>query len=196
MEQVKLGNHEDIPVYPQKWAYLTNRSTKTIVKVISSTEDLTIQKDLGATIFEWAGSSAYQLLVAMIPSVAKRMPEYEFHGFNSREAWEAGDYEEENDPSPTVPEVIDAFNVAMRVNRFDLAGVLKNLIDPKELKGPITKRLVEAISKDSPNSQQQNGESDPTTSLTTPPTSTENGESPSNGSNSSPESTPNGENES
>jgi hypothetical protein len=140
---------------------------------------LNLQVQLGGSILEWAGSSAYELLVALIPTVGKRMPEYEFFGFPSKEAYDNGNYDEEADDSPTIPEIANAFEVAIRVNKFDLLSVIKNIIDPKELRSPISKRIAEAISRGSQNSQQQNGTSPLMSSMTSPPTSTENGVSPS-----------------
>lgn len=183
METISLGKHEEIPVYPQKWAYLLNRTSKTVNKIIDSTGTLDLEVSLGGTIGGWVGTSSYELLVALIPVIGKRMPEYEFAGYSSKEAYEQGNYVEEEDNSPTIPEIVEAFTVAIRVNRFDLISILKNIIDPKKLRGPITERLAEAISRGSQSSQQQNGQSPLTPSSTNPQTSQENGDTPSQESN-------------
>lgn len=195
MDQIKLGNHEEIPVYAQRWAYLANRTSKEVMDILSQAEVVGAEGELSFSMVDWAGSSTYGLLNSLVPTVGKRMPEYEWHGYISKEAWDNQEYDPDNDPSPTIPEIIEAFNVAIRVNRFDLVSVLKNIIDPKELRGPITKRIASAISRGSLNSQQANGESELTNSSQMPPTSGENGESPSPDSTSSSESTSEDESE-
>lgn len=189
MDTISLGKHEEIPVYPQKWAYLLNRTSKTINKIIDSSGTLDLETSLGGSVGGWVGTASYDLLVAVIPTVGKRMPEYEFAGYSSQEAYEKRDYVEEEDNSPTIPEIVNAFSVAVRVNRFDLLSILKNIIDPKKLRGPITERLAGAISKGSQSSQQQNGQSPSTPSSMNPPTSQENGDLPFQESNSSSSST-------
>lgn len=183
-DKVTLGDHE-IEVYPQRHAYITNKVTKVLTKVMEQGGDIAEAGDLAA----FLGDSAYAMLTAMLPAYGKRCPEYEFKGFVSKEAMDAGDYDEDNDKSPTFPEQIAAFEVIARVNRFDILKVVKNVIDPKAVKAVISLKVAQwmesggSLTELSP----MGGSAASTSSSTTDPTSTESTGSPGNESTSSHE---------
>jgi hypothetical protein len=85
---------------------------------------------------------------------------------------DAGDYDEEADRSPTLPEIRTAFEVASKVNAFDVLKHIWGVFDPSLLRGIVNEQVAEAISQTSPSSPSVNGTSASTSSGTTPPTST------------------------
>lgn len=167
--EVTLGEHT-VPVYAQRHAYLQNRLGRFIDHLLDEGLD-----DAGS-ILDVVQQSAYELLCVLIPNLEKRVPEYEFKGYASREAYEAGDYDEETDRSPTVPEIRGAFAVAARVNAFDALRAVWQLVDPQLLRGVVTAQLAQAISPTSPTSPSANGTSASTSSGMTDPTSTPSGD--------------------
>jgi hypothetical protein len=167
--EITLGDHT-LPVYAQRHAYLANRLGRFIDELVQRSQDLDANGIVGAL-----QESSYELLCALVPNMEKRIPEYEYRGFSSREAMEAGDYDEQLDKSPTLPEIRAAFTIASKVNAFDVLTHLKGIIDPSLLRGVVNAQIAEAISQNSPSSLSENGASDLTTSGTTPPASTVNG---------------------
>jgi hypothetical protein len=165
--EVTLGEHT-VPVYAQRHAYLANR----LGKFVDSLSERTDRFGDADNFFVVLQDFSYELLCMVIPTLAKRMPEYEFRGFSSREAMEAGDYDEQADKSPTVPEIKQAFAVAARVNGFDALGQLRGLVDPKLARAWVTAQLADLASQTSQTSPSANGASVSTSSGTTPPTST------------------------
>ena len=166
--EVTLGDHT-LPVYAQRHAYLANRLGRFIDSLLEGMQEID-----AAGLLNTLQEQSYELLCVLIPNLEKRCPEYEFRGFSSREALEAGDYDEHADKSPTLPEIREAFTVAARVNAFDVLAHLKGIIDPSLLRGVVNAQLAEAISG-SPslqNSRSANGTSDSTSSGTTPPATT------------------------
>jgi hypothetical protein len=164
--EVTLGEHT-IPVYAQRHAYLSNRLGRFLDGFLERVGDLE-PRDLVAAL----QSNSYELLSVLLPNLEKRVPEYEFRGYGSREAMDADDYDENLDKSPTVPEIRAAFEVASRVNGFDVLSHLWKVIDPSLLRGVINAQIAEAVSQTSPTSPSENGTSDLTSSGMTPPTST------------------------
>jgi hypothetical protein len=171
--QITLGRHE-LPVYPQRHAYLTNRLASQLDALGAAGENLS---DLAGAV-EWLGQGTYGVLEAVIPNLGKRIPEWEFAGYGSQEAFDRGEYEEREDNSPTFPEILNAFEVAKEVNRFDVFAVLWRWVDPKVVKQRLNLFVATAgLSTSSPSSPGTNGESSPSDSGTTAPTS-ESSESP------------------
>lgn len=164
---VKLGEAE-VPVYPQRHAYLTNK----LGKWFSAFAEGATKE--GTETIAFFGDQAYDVLCVLIPAYGKRVSRHEFAGYGSAEAMEAGDYREEDDKSPSVPELVDAFETAKEVNRFDVFGAIFKIVDPQMLRSLVNQQVAERILKSSQSSLPQNGESDQTSSGTTPPTSTEN----------------------
>ena len=166
--EVTLGEHT-IPVYAQRHAYLINRFGRFIRELQDSAGDID-----GDELLAYAQGRSYELLCALMPNLEKRLPEYEFRGYASREAMDAGEYDEQADRSPTLPEIRHALTQASTVNGFDVFVHLRSLIDPKLVRGWLSAQVAEAILQTSPSSPSANGASGSTSSGTTAPTSTEN----------------------
>ena len=163
--EVALGDVV-VPVYPQRIAYLENRLGKTVREFVEAGGIDT------ADFARWLGSRTYSVLAALIPSLPSRMPEHVFRGYPSPEAYAEGSYDPEADRSPTFPEVVDAFNMAIRVNRFDLLGNLKSLVDPTVLRRMLNAEMATRYTS-SRSSAPPPGASDPSSSTTPDPTSTD-----------------------
>jgi hypothetical protein len=116
---------------------------------------------------------AHDVLKVFIPDL---MPAYEFLGYRSQDAMDA-DEDEEGDYGPTLPDIVNAFEVVMRVNRLDLLGHLRSVISPELLRAYISSQAADLIRGDSrttssASSASTNGAaSESTISGTTPPTS-------------------------
>ena len=160
---VELGMDADgnvvhvLPCYPQRHAYIENRIGKRFGDLLAGAAEL----DGGdaETVVRSIGTQAYELLCALIPNLAKRVPEHEFRGYGSRDAYEAGEYDERDDRSPTFPQIVAAFETAIKVNRFDLFAALKQFVDPKLLRAELSLWLTERLSTGSQNSPTPSGES-------------------------------------
>lgn len=171
--EVTLGEHT-VPVYAQRHAYLSNRLGRFVDGMLERVGDLDASE-----LLEAVTQSSYELLCVLIPSLEKRMPEYEFRGYGSREAMDEGIYEEEADRSPTVPEIRTALEVAARVNSFDVLKHVWGVLDPSLLRGLVNAQVAEALTaQTSPTSRTSpsgNGASASMSSGMTPPASTESG---------------------
>jgi hypothetical protein len=164
--EVTLGEHT-VPVYAQRHAYLANRLGRFIDTLLERVGDLDASGLIAAM-----QQSSYELLCVVIPNLGQRLPEYEFRGFGSREAMDADESDENVDRSPTLPEIRTAFEVASKVNSFDVLRHLWGVVDPSLLRGIVNAQVAEAISQTSPNSHSGNGASVSTSSGMTGPTST------------------------
>lgn len=130
-ETITLGKYT-FPVVPQKHARLRNRlSADDFQKVMSA---------------EYA-SESYRILCVLIPAMdpmsrhnqaheAPGMPLWEWEGYNSLEAMQAGEYDEDNDPSPTTSEIVNAFETSLMVSG---AGRLGKIVDLVSAAGSLTK---------------------------------------------------------
>lgn len=183
-EKIKLGEHE-VDVFPQRHAYLTNKLGKYVDRLAGS--DLDFSDAAGVAVF--LGSEAYDLLSVLLPQYGKRCPRYEFCGYGSQQALEAGEYQENADKSPTFEEIIEAFSVSARVQRFDTLKVLGKVVDPKLLRGWINARLAETLANSASLQSVKDGAPALTTSSAKSPTSTVSEDSPSRASNFSGEPT-------
>jgi len=121
-ETVQLGDRL-FPVVPQKHAKLRKHLSGEMLQKVMT-------RDYAA--------ESYKLLCILIPAVKPEnggMPEWEFEGFNSQEAWDrwkAGDedaYDEERDPSPTTAQIVEALEKALMVGGAARLGKLTSLID-------------------------------------------------------------------
>lgn len=176
--RVKLGEHE-VDVYPQRHAYLTNRVGR-FLQDLTSTEigDIDIASVSG--LIATAGEKVYDLLSIAIPMYAKRCPRYEFMGYGSVAAYEAREYDEVEDKSPDIDQMITAFEAAAKANRFDLLKIVGRVFDPKLLKSWVNTQVALAISTASANSHAaSDGPSESTTSGATTPILSESAGSPS-----------------
>jgi len=168
-----------VPVYPQRHAYLTARLGRFVSELGEAGQTLAIDNIASA-----AGEQAYALLTALIPNLSKRLPEWEFRGFQSREAM-GGEYDPALDvSSPSIPEIRHAIKIAGEVNGLDILSHLKSglgtLVDPTVLRSIVTGQLLDVMdsaSTISPSSPSATGDSASTSSGTPPPTPTANGAS-------------------
>jgi hypothetical protein len=160
---VTLGEHT-YPVYAQRHAYLANRLGKTVAKLQEME-----QMDTGSLegVIGSLGDQAYDFLQVFIP---KLMPRYEFAGYPTDEARIAGDYNEEYDKSPTIPEITFAFETALKANRLDSLKSLGKLINMDLVKAYLSAGMVNLIERQRSSSGE--GTLDSTSSGTTPPTLT------------------------
>lgn len=163
--EVTLGE-ATVPVYPQRHAYLTNKLGKWFAELTQSGDDVGSDD-----VMAWVMGNSYEVLSVLIPTLPKRMAKWEWDGYGSADAAAAGDYDESQDKSPTVPQIIDAFNVAIEVNRFDIIKAVLKVVDPNLLRQWINAQLAERILTSSQNSLRASGESDQTSSGATSPTS-------------------------
>lgn len=110
-EQVTLGEHT-YTVYEQRIGHLENKLKKTFGKLVEAKIDGSDEL-LGA----FVTGPAYKILRVFVP---KLMPEWEFNGYPTEEAWRAGEYEERYDKSPGPTQIRRAMEAGMRVNSIDL----------------------------------------------------------------------------
>jgi hypothetical protein len=161
-----------IPAYAQRHAYLTNRLGKFIDVMASQADGL----DSISSAVSVMGDSAYDVLCALIPNLSKRVPKWEFAGYGSAEAYEQGEYDENEDKSPTFPEIVEAFEIAVRVNRFDVFKALGSLVDPKMLKAELSLWISDRLSGSESSPSISAGSEASESSGTTAPTSEDSSE--------------------
>lgn len=183
-EKITLGAH-DVDVYPQRHAYLTNRLGGYVDRLAGSDLDISDAKG----VFDLLGGESYDLLAVLLPQYAKRCPKYEYLGYGSEAAYEAGEYDENEDKSPTFEEIINAFEVSARVQRFDTLKILSKVFDPKLLRAWVNERMATALTQHVSSPSAQDGATPSTNSGALSPTPTESTDSPSNGSSPSSEPT-------
>jgi hypothetical protein len=139
--EVSLGDVV-VPVYPQRHAYLMNRLGRTLAQFAAST-----QGEINTENFvSFLGGNTYDVLAALIPALPSRLPRHVFMGYESEEAAEKGDYDETKDKSPDLPQIIGAFEACIRVNRFDVLGGLKAIVDPTLLRAYVRKEMAQRLS--------------------------------------------------
>lgn len=170
-----------VPVYPQRHAYITARLGKFLSELGDVGQTVAVDNLLST-----ASKQSYALLTALIPNLSKRMTEWEFCGYATREAAELGEYDPALDKSsPSIPEIRHAIKVASEVNGLDILTHVKGvfgLVDPTLLRSLVSEQLLNVIDSASttlPSSPSPIGDSPSTSSGTRVPTSTENEVSPS-----------------
>jgi hypothetical protein len=170
-----------IPVYAQRVSYIINRAIPAIYDVLTAAQVTNLSGDVSEILTQVGHSGAYDILVALAPSVGKRMTRAQFCGFVSDEAMAAGDYDESLAMDATIDEMVAAFKTVFQVNGMDSlvsAGkLLGKAIDPSLIKAEIGLTVANYIG--SQRSQQPSGGSDLTSSTASPPTSEASEESPS-----------------
>jgi hypothetical protein len=175
-ESITLGD-ETYLVVPQRHTRLTRRLFSD-GGVFASIQDLTtLNTEEGLdSIIGALGGKIYEVLEVFIPDL---MPRWQFEGYASEQFAADGQYDEEADRAPTVPEIKNALVVAIRVNGLDWIGQLKQLVDPRVLKNQISLTMARmgsaaresrGLGEPSLSSLPQNGASEPTSSGTTEPT--------------------------
>lgn len=102
-------------------------------------EDLLSQEN----ILDLLGNRVYLLLYAFIGE--DLMPEWEFNGYPTREAWQAGDYKREYDPGVKPSQVKKALIAGAELNEIDLLKHLGKLIGPSLVKGFVTEALMRSM---------------------------------------------------
>ena len=163
MELVPVGSRM-IPVVAQKHARLRHYLS---------------QEDFQKVLSKDYGHESYRILSILVPAIpngvknidnpnvytVQPLPEWEWEGYASEEAWQAGEYDEELDRSPTGAEIVDLFEKSLMVNGANRLGNLLSLVRSGAT-------LVEARSTDnSPASPGGNGVSASQSSGTSVPTS-------------------------
>jgi hypothetical protein len=178
-DAVTLGDYE-FPVPEQRIGRMTNKGARFIESLTTSDlQGLMDSPDIGAGLVDLGRRRAYDALCLVVPQLSKRMAIWEFAGYASQEAMDAGDYDEAADRSPTWPQIVIAFEVAKRVNRFDFLDSIKTLVkglydraDPTMVGQWVNLAMAEAASRTLPSSPSMSGESASTSStqngLTTP----------------------------
>lgn len=166
---VQLGRHA-LPCYPQTWTRIVKRLGRL---GDAFTGAITEEGFDGSKLVGSLGDRIYDALVAFIPNLPERMPEYEFHGYGSREAYDSDDYDERQDNAPTFPQFLDAFDVIIEVNGGKRFMDALGKVFPAEW---VRAKLAEAIEdtqdrlSGSPSLPPTNGTSRPTSSTTSDPT--------------------------
>lgn len=160
---VVLGEHS-YPIYAQRHAYLANRLGRAVAKL----QDM---EGMDAGSLESAvsslGEQAYDFLQVFVP---KLMPKYEWAGYPTQESYEARDYQEEYDRSPTIPEITFAFETALKANRLDSLKSLGKLVNLDLIRAYISAGMVNLIERQRSSSEE--GTLASMSSGTTDPTST------------------------
>lgn len=163
--EVQIGNVL-VPIYPQRQGYLANRLGSTISGFVESGQDISTENFV-----LWIGDRAYDVLDTLTGGrLSKRISRHEYAGFATKEAMDAGDYDEQADVSPDFPQTVAAFEAVWRVNRFDVLGKLSALVDPTMLRAWIRVQMTERLSTISASSPPVPGESDRTSSGLSDPT--------------------------
>ena len=107
------------------------------------------------------------------------MPEWEFNGFPTKEAWEADDYNEDYDKSPDPAQIKAAFTIAVHANGVDALKSLGKLIGPDLIRAYVAGLMKDSLEQrrltsGSATSSATSGPDTPsTTSGTTDPTTSE-----------------------
>lgn len=151
-----LGEHEYVAV-PQRIGYLQNRLGPQLSELAS------LAVDDGKSM---VGVQAYRLLAALCPKQGF-MPEHEFMGYATAEAYESGEYDEDLDASPSPPEIFNALKAIATVNGGDAVDFLRQLLGPETIGKLVNLVLATALdSGSSPSLPQPNGASAQTSSGT------------------------------
>lgn len=167
MSQVKvaLGEHE-YTVHPQRHAYLRHRLGDELGRLGD------VEAVADENLLDQVTQKAYEFLSVFIPDI---MPRWEFEGYGSPSSFEAREYDEAADRSPSPDQIIGAFEMALRVNRLDLVKHLKAWIGEDYLRaqiqvalGTLTQKALES----SETSASENGASVSPSSTTPDPTPT------------------------
>ncbi len=146
-ETIQIGKHV-LPVVPQKHARLRHKlSTDDFEKIMSG---------------EYSHHS-YRVLGVLVPALLDAMPEHEWDGYASREAQEAGQYDENNDPSPTTAEIVNAFEKALMVSGAGRLGKLLDLVKTGQNMAAVAQEKEKTLSApqtpESPDTPGESGES-------------------------------------
>lgn len=172
---IQLGE-QLFPVVPQKHARLRHRL-----------KGQDFQKLLTGAFKGEYSEDAYKIICILIPSVDPNtkqnratgggMPFWQFDGFPTEELWKAyqsGDedaYDEDNDPSPTTKQIVDAIMSALQVSGGDTLGKIVGLAETS------ARLQLRQETPALPEQPGNTGGSPSTNTGTNPPTSTPSGAS-------------------
>jgi hypothetical protein len=160
IREVTLGQHE-YAMLPQPLGYLRSQ----LGLALGNLENIDIEANSVVGLLTERG---YAILKVFIPEF---MPEWEFNGFPTKEAWQSNQYDREYDHSPTPKEIKKAFIAGAELNEIDLLKHLGKVIGPDLLKGLV----VEALQK----SMKESGSSSTSSAPSTPPSTPESSSTPS-----------------
>lgn len=138
--EIQLGDTV-VAVYPQRHAYLENRLGRVLGEFVS-----TGLENLDADNFiAFLGERSYDVIAALLPQLPSRMPKHVWAGYGSEEAFLAKEYDPALDTSPTYPQIIEAFTAVVKVNRLDVLGGLKSIVDPSLIQGFLRVEMAKAL---------------------------------------------------
>jgi hypothetical protein len=167
---VQLGN-KTFEVIPQSHAYIGKKIPKAFEGLGAGFDgDLSIEG-----LHAHMGGSTHKLLKVFIPRL---MPEWEFMGYATQRAQEEGEYDEDADHAPSVPQIRRALEVCFEVNGLDLVKHLKNFVRLDLLRATINNELASLVEARLQSSSAATTDIPSTSSGTTGQTSTGNGDSP------------------
>lgn len=159
-QYVHLGTR-NVPIPEQRVGRVLNRMGA-IIELLAGVEG---RKDMAPAqlVMAVGGDGLYGLLELLIPKLPQALPEWEFRGYASREAWEAGEYDDDEELSPTTNELLNAIAVSLEVNGlYRLAEEMRKGGPPQTAEVSLTSATSPAANGGSPVS---------ISSSTTPPTS-------------------------
>ena len=174
--KVQLGERVYTPA-PQRSAYIEHKLWPALQGIFESEDSEGEQVEVSG--FTLGRKKAYEVLALFLPG--DFMPEHEFMGFGSADAYEAGRYNEADDKSPTIPEIADALVACVTVNGGKVSDYLKALASPEQLRSLLAEMLTPEAKKSigslvamalesSPSSPSTNGASASTSSTISAPT--------------------------
>lgn len=170
-----------VPVYPQRHARLTRKLSRLVLGVVEQGQNLTVDN-----LLDVSQGRAWELLCILAPALPQRMSEWQFRGYASAEAMDAGDYDEDQDTtSPSIPEIRHAVVTCATVSGLDFLTHAKGIfqmVDPTLLRALVSEQLMEiadSASTISRSSLSATGDSPSTSSGTKAPTSSQSEGSPS-----------------
>ena len=134
---VRLGDAE-YTVFPQRFG----RIKKQLGSEFGDLSDLAFE-----SLADFIGQGldrAHRVLRVFIPDL---MPVREFCGYATEEAYNDPEADEADDVGPTFPEVVDAFDTVMKVNRFDLFKQLGNVVSPELIRAYLNQMVAENLSR-------------------------------------------------
>lgn len=159
MAQVQLGDLT-FEVIDQPHAYLTHRLSGVATAILDAGGGMD-----GDDLVTFLGDGVYDVLAVFLPDLEKRLPRHEFHGYPNKAAMEEGVYDEEYArKTPTITQIVTAFNTGIEVNGGDFFRRVFGFLDPKLVRAVITERLADSLSTTSASSPPESGESVSTSS--------------------------------
>jgi hypothetical protein len=138
-EWVQLGTHQ-YEVKDQPLPYLRH-------ELGAFFETLTAAEVDASNVLEFLSGRAHEVLKVFIPDL---MPLWEWNGYATAHAMEAGEYDAvaaRNGPKPS--EIRTAITVCMKVSGMDAYKVLGKIVDPTLLRAWVTRELTRFLSSTS-----------------------------------------------